>query len=477
MRKWLFVWLLLPALAHAQAEDSVQWLSLTDLLALSREYHPILRQAALQADFAEAELRGAKGAFDPKIQSSLNLKNNNGTEYYNKFYNTLKVPFWFPIDPKVEVYRNRGDYLNPESYVSGGSDYWQVTTGVSLPLGKGLFIDERRTLVKQAQLYSNLAEAEQIKLTNKTLLMITKAYWDWYLAYRQYDLMERSMRIAEELFGRVKMDYQFGEAAVVDTIQAKITWQNRRVDYEKAKLALMQARLGLSVHLWADGLIPMELAENVAPMRENQVWIVPADSSLETLTQWAQQRHPDVVKLSTKQAQLEVQRRWNVESLKPEINLSYSLLDAPITLEGTQPPQWTDNYKLGVDFSIPLFLRKERANLQKTQLYLQSTEWELLQTKQEVVAQVRYVHAQLRTNETLAAEYESMAANYDLLLQAELFNLETGESDLFKLNIQQDKLIESQLKYLDALVKLEKLKAELPYTVGLPDLSYQALYE
>ena len=55
--------------------------------------------------------------------------------------------------------------------------------------------------------------------------------------------------------------------------------------------------------------------------------------------------------------------------------------------------------------------------------------------------------------------------------------MENGESDLFKLNIQQDKFIEAQIKYLKVQTTFEKLKAELPYVAGLPYLSYLNMYE
>lgn len=452
-------------------------LSLKDVFEHAKAFHPIIRQANLQDRFAEAQLIGAKGSLDPKIQSSYLEKNFKDTEYYNKFYNALKIPVWFPIDPKIEAYRNSGQYLSGEDYVSASSDYWQFTAGVSLPLGKGLFIDERRSMIKQARLYSNIAESEKIKLANKVLLDITKSYWDWYFAYQQLQLMEQSLSIAEELFSRVKIDYDLGEAAVVDTIQAKITYQNRLAEYTNARLELTNARLRLSIHLWDENEIPLEISEYVYPSIEEDLWVIPEDSAITTLIDWAIENHPEIQKLKAKQQQLQVEEKWNKESLKPEINLSYSLIDAPFNIDGFESPQFGDNYKIGMDFSFPLLLRKERSYLQKTRIYQESTQFELAQTRQKVVADIRSAFAELETNQQLATQYQSLANNYNRLFEAELFNIELGESDLFKLNIQQDKYIESQIKYLKVLIKFEKQKALLPYASGLPYLSYLKLYE
>ena len=458
------------------AQDSLQ-VSLDDVLELAKRNHPIIKQADLQDQFAEAEIRAAKGTLDPKLQSSFNRKEYGGSEYYSKFYNSLKIPVWFPIDPKIEAYRNSGEHLNEENYVSSSSDYWQFTAGVSLPLGKGLFIDERRTLIKQAKIYSEIAEAEKIKLTNKALFTIVKAYWEWYFAFKQFELMEQSMEIAEEIFKRVKLDYEYGEAAVVDTVQAKITYQNRRADYINSKVQLNSAKLALSIHLWSNEGLPLEIPEGSSPGSPSPQWIVPADSTLNKIVTWATDNHPEVKKVSAKQAQYEVEQQWNRESLKPQLDLSYNFIDAPISYSGFEPIDIGENYKIGMDFSFPLLLRKERGKLQKTKLYVESLEYDYMQTQQQVGAQIRSVFVELLANQELTTQYLDLSRNYQRLLEAEIFNVENGESDLFKLNIQQDKFIEAQIKYLKVQITFEKLKAELPYVAGLPYLSYLKMYD
>jgi hypothetical protein len=61
--------------------------------------------------------------------------------------------------------------------------------------------------------------------------------------------------------------------------------------------------------------------------------------------------------------------------------------------------------------------------------------------------------------------------NYDRLLRAEILNLEQGESDLFKINIQQEKLIQSQSKWLKLVAEFEKQKAFLYWAAGTRNLN------
>ena len=461
--------------AQVIATDSTR-LSLESVLAMAKQYHPLLKQADLQGGFAEAEIRTARGLMDPKITASYDQKVLKDEEYFDLFKGALKIPTWFPLEPKVEVYRNQGTRLNDQNYISPSTNYWQVVPGVSLALGKGLIIDERRSAIRQAELYTDLAEAEQIKLSNKAILSIIKDYWEWYFAYEQYKLMLQSIDIADEIFRRVKLDYEYGEAAPVDTIQALITLQSREVDFQKAQLELRQKMLQMNVHIWGPDNVPLEIDSTIAPSYSDDFGIVPTENAIIALVAWANENHPEVLKLTTKIEQLEIEERWNRESLKPEINLKYSLIDAPIYYNGFNEPDFNSSYKFGVDFAFPLFLRKERGKLQKTRLYIQSTDYDLILARQEISIEILQTYAELKTSEQLAKQYRLMAINYQRLLDAEVFNLNSGESDLFKLNIQQDKFIESQRKYYDADLKFQKLKATLPQVIGLQELSYSDLF-
>lgn len=468
----LILWVTVPLGLLGQEADSLT-LSLSDVLALAKKHHPIVQQAMLQDEFAEAELKAAKGTLDPKLQSGYQLKELKGTTYYDKFYNALKVPLWFPIDPKVEVYHHEGDFLNPESQIKR-KDNWQVAAGVSIPIGQGLFIDERRNQIKQARIFGDLASAEKLKLLNKTYFTIAKAYWEWYMAYEKAKLYTNSLQIAEEILRRTRLDYGYGEAAVIDTIQALISYQSQQVAYEKAKQALGQSRLSLSLHLWGEDLLPLELASGTRPSAEANTDYIPTPEHLDSLAQWGIAHHPEVKKLEAKLAQLDVERKWNMEMLKPEINLSYSLIDAPVNPDREfTTPKWDEDFKLGMDFYFPLFLRKERGKLQKTRTYIESYEYDLLIKKQEINNTIRATYLALVTNQQLAMQYQAMAANYSRLLDAEILNLQLGESDLFKLNIQQEKYLNAQIKYIEALGKYRKMLTELPYEIGLPHLSYE----
>ncbi|MEQ9467730.1 MAG: TolC family protein [Ekhidna sp.] len=480
MRRLLGIILIL-AFSKLSAQDSLatdtSYLSLEQMLKMTLSYHPVVKQADLINQDAEARLKQARGGLDPKLELDYSLKDFKEKEYYNLLNTTFKIPTWVGIDPKVEFSRNKGEFVNDQLEIPVENDYEQVAVGFSVPIGKGLFFDERRNAIRQADAFTQIAAAEQVKETNKILLTVIKDYWNWYLTYQRLQLLSQAIDLAENLFDRTLIDYEYGEAAVVDTLQAKINYQKRTVDFRKAQLDFELAKLNLAKHLWSENLVPLELQQNVLP-DSSTLFQTPSDRDLKEGIDFAVSNHPEINKLTGKREQLDADIRWARESLKPQIDLSYSLIDAPVDadLSGSSI-EFGDNYKMGVDFSFPILLRKERGKLQQTRLKIQSNEYELAQNQLEIKNEVLGKYAQSVAYQDLLDQYSGVSSNYRRLLDAEIVNLQNGETDLFKLNIQQDKFIEAQTDFYDAFTKWEKSKAEYYHMTGMPLLGLSDLFE
>ncbi|MBN8652389.1 MAG: TolC family protein [Cytophagales bacterium] len=454
-----------------QVPDSVAMFTLENLYASMWQYHPLIKQAELLSDVAQQDIRFARGAFDPKIELQGNLKEYDNKEYYNKWYGSFTVPTWFPVDPKIGIERNTGTYLSTENILPDEDYNRQLFAGLTLPIGRGLFTDERRATLKQAQLGVTLAEAEQVKLINKILLEAAKDYWQWYYAYFNFQLNTRNALIADEIFRRVRLNEQMGEASGLDTLQADITRQQRQVERQEAYLDLINSSVKLSNHLWDSVGNPLQISALLAPQPIGEAEVL-SNAALQQLLTLATANHPELRKLSVKLDQLEIDRKLATEFLKPRINLNYNFLNQPLRPTGEfQTFTFLNNYKFGLDFYMPILLRKERAKVAQTRLKIQNTTYERTQTEREILNQVQATFNQLVNTNTLLQQQNAMASNYQRLLQGELLNLENGESDLFKINVQQEKLIQSQSKLLKLRAEFEKQKASLYWAAGLRNLS------
>ncbi|HCW08266.1 MAG TPA: hypothetical protein DGG95_12970 [Cytophagales bacterium] len=475
----LICWLIAPSAKGQDSldslhrlPDSVKAFTLDEFYTTILEFHPIVKQTRLLRETAQAEIRLARGAFDPKIETKFNNKEFNGKEYYSKWNSSLSLPSWFPIDPKIGIEQNTGLYIDPENSVPAADKNRQIFTGISLPLGRGLFTDDRRTTLKTAKVFAQIAEAEQIRLINKILLEAAKDYWQWYFSYYNYRLMQRNVRVASEIFERVKLNAVHGEASVIDTVQAKITWIQRSVEKQEAYLEFINSGIRISNYLWDNASHAIQLSPRIAPVLQYENATVLQLATLESLREQAKENHPELRKLNLKLNQLDFEKKLAAEYLKPRLDLNYNFLNQPVTPQGKWNTfNFNRNYKFGLDFSIPVFLRKERAKYAQAKIKIKGTNYELDQTEREIINQVNTVFNQLKNTNIILSQQKTMVINYERLLKAEILNLENGESDLFKINVQQEKLIQSQSKLLKLKSEYEKLKAQLYWAAGVQNLS------
>jgi outer membrane protein TolC len=260
-----------------------------------------------------------------------------------------------------------------------------------------------------------------------------------------------------------------GEEAAVDTVQAKIILQTRLVESQEAWLEYQNASLVISNYLWDEQLNPLALTASSAPVLEDTEQVLQSREFLSALADSARRNHPELVKLRNKIGQLELERSLAREYLKPRLDLGYYLLSQPSEVKIVDP---LNDYKFGLGFSMPLFLRKERSKVAMANNKILYAEFEQSQAEREILNTITATFNELSNTSVLIGQQTDMVSLYHQLLQAELLNLENGESDLFKLNIQQEKLIQARVKLLKLRSEYEGLRAELYWAAGIRNLSF-----
>ena len=459
--------LMVESLAHANnsekplEQDSVAVLSLDELYKQILENHPMARQAYLLSENARQQLRLSRGFFDPKIKSDYDTKEFKASDYYTHWKSELKVPVWIGgIDLKAGYEQNTGINLSPENDTDSGNGLPYV--GISVPIGRGMFIDERRATLKQAVIFEEIAEAERVKMLNKLILQVAKDYWGWYFYYNQFLAQERGFEIATFFFKSVKTQVELGDLAPIDSVEAKITMQQREIDLREATVQLENARLTLSNHIWGPDSEPLELPENIAPA--NRPWEYENPQSLEELKMFALENHPELLKIRLKNEQLMVERRLAREMLKPKLNVDYNFLNRSQTEFNSV--LLTENYKLGVRFEMPIFLRKERAKLQQVNIKIDQNSLERRQAEREIMNHLNTRFNTLLTlNEQLQLQTE-MVENYRIMVRGERQKFRAGESSVFYINVRENKLIEAEVKLYKMRYNFAKSIAELRWAAG-----------
>ncbi|GAB4131144.1 MAG: TolC family protein [Raineya sp.] len=436
--------------------------ALKDLYDQMSRHHPIVKLANLHPRIAEEEIRIARGNFDPKLEAAYAQKTLKDKFYYSYWDSRLKAPIWIG-ELKGGYELNEGDLINTENK---SPRQGLMYAGISVPLGQGLLIDARRAVFRQAQFMQKMAEAERIKELNKLFFSATKDYWEWFFTYRQLKLIQEGYRLADERYKFVKQRILFGDAANIDSVEARITLQERTVQLRQAEIDFKNAGLILSNHLWQEGSTPLELPDNAIP--ENLAAIEKiGEARLNELLAFAQENHPEIQKIRFKIAQLDIERRFQQDRLKPQINLNYNLLTGynPMKIEASND-YFANNYKIGFDFSFPILLRKERGKIRQTRFKLDQTRFEQNQVGREILTQVKATYNELVLLEQNIALQEAMVGNQRKLTEAEYQRFRNGESSVFLINARETKLIEMQIKLVALQTKYEKAKVMLRWAAG-----------
>ena len=447
--------------------DTSKMFELKDLEEIVFFNHPIVKQAELLSEEAKAKVMQAWGGFDPALKSHFGRKTFGNTEYYNNWSNELKVPLWLAgADLKIGYDRNVGPYTNPETQ-TGTPGLSGI--GVAIPIGQGFLIDARRNTLRQSKVMVNYAEAEQIKQINKVWFDAVKDYWNWFYAHRQYALVLEGAELAFTRYEAVRNQTLMGDKPPIDSVEAVITYQERSLQLEKIKVQLTNTRLLLSNHLWSNRLEPMELPEYTIPQNPVQQKTGSDRTQIDSLLANAASEHPEILMLKSKGMQLELERNYRRELLKPKLSVSASLLTSR-TAFGPQVPdnyqlQWS-NYKMGIDFSFPLFLREQRGKLREVKVKQQALNFDLQQTGREITTNILSSYNKLIAYEAQLVIQARSVENQQVLVSGELAKFDLGESTLFLINSRESKLIDMRIKMAELVTDYQKAIAELYYVAG-----------
>jgi outer membrane protein TolC len=326
-------------------------------------------------------------------------------------------------------------------------------------LAKGLLINERMAMLKQAKLFTQQAQADQQLLVNEILYEASITYFKWLRSFRNREVYLSFLSNAQLRFNGVKRSYYEGEKAAIDTLEARLTLNTRKLDLEKARIKYVKSSLELSNFLWLNNDTPVELRSSIQPdtttfNRIDDILKVTAFDS----DDFDVEAHPKIQSLNLKYESLLLNKRLTQNNLLPKIDLQYNFLSQTPDETGTFN---TQNYKAGLNISFPLFLRKERGDLRLAKLKLQDVEFERTTTRVALKNKISAVTQEITSYQVQNRLTQELVDDYEILLQAEERKFFLGESSLFLVNSREAKLIENKIKAIELENKYFTTKANL----------------
>lgn len=433
--------------------------SFNEFLGYVKKYHPLVKQADLKLNEAQANLMLARGAFDPKIEVDYSEKQFQDKNYYSILNSSFKIPTWYGIELKAGFDNAEGIYMNPENTLPNSGI---TSLGISVPVGQGLFINQRMADIRKAKIAQNLNSAERNLQAIEVLYEASMSYANWKRSYDEVKLYETYLKNALIRYEGVSKLIAQGDKPAIDSVEAGIAVTTRKLNLEDAQLKFTKARLELSNYLWYENNLPLEVKEELQPEKTLAITIKET-LQVNELSSFSLDNHPKIKALDAKIDLLKVEKQLKANALLPKMDLNYNYLSEPSTIDQYR----MEDYKIGLNFSIPIFLRKERAGLKLAKLKIQDTQFSLQFERKSLENKLKSQQQEIISLQKQQAYNSQLVQDFNQLLTAEdrLFGM--GESSLFLINSRENTLVSSQLnaiglenRYFQALLGLYKTMAQ-----------------
>lgn len=462
MKRFLLFFLLISFGIVAQNTNTKE-LTYDEYLGYVKKFHPLVKSANLNISNAQANLMMARGGFDPKIEIDFDKKQFKNSEYYSVLNSSFKIPTWYGIEIKAGFDNSEGIYLNPENTLPNQG---LTSLGITVPLGQGLFINQRMADLRKAKIQMQLSQSERKLQAINVLYEASIAYFNWKRNFSEVQLYENYLKNAETRLKGVSSLILNGDKPQIDSVEANIIVRNRKLSLEDSQLKLAKSKLELATFLWLENNVPLELQDDIIPEKELNTTVKESLKTNELLqNNPALENHPKINALESKIGILEVERKLKANSLLPKIDLGYHYLSEPNSFNETN----LNDYKVGVNFSFPLFLRKERGSLKLAKFKIQDTQFELDITRIQLKNKIKAQQTEINSLEKQQKLINELVTDYTTMLTSEERLFSFGESSIFLINSRENNLISSQLSALSLENRLFISNAELFKVMANPD--------
>lgn len=459
MRKINYFLLLFIGSIYSGFGQNTTEFSFNEFLGYVKKYHPLVKQADLKINEAQANLMQARGAFDPKIEVDFSEKQFKDSNYYSILNSSFKIPTWYGIEFKAGFDNAEGIYVSPENTLPNSG---LTSFGISIPVGQGLFINQRMADIRKAKIAQNLNNAERNLQAIEVLYEASISYTNWKRSFDEVKLYENYLENAMIRYNGVSQLITQGDKPAIDSIEAGIIVTTRKLNLEDAKLKLTKAKLELSNYLWLENNIPLELKDEIQPEKELR-FTIKETLKINELNNFDIENHPKIKALDAKIGILKVEKQLKANALLPKLDVSYNYLSEPSAIDNYR----LQDYKIGLNFSIPIFLRKERAGLKLAKLKIQDSEFSLQFERKNLENKLKSQQQEIVSLQIQKDYNSKLVQDFSTLLSAEdrLFNM--GESSLFLINSRENTLVSSQLnaialenRFFHAILGLFKARAQ-----------------
>ncbi len=436
--------------AHADADTNT--LSLAEVEASVERAFPILVAARADQDIADAELRSARGGFDPALRSRLDL--GVFGYYVNQRLDTYieaPTPLWgttFYGGYRLGVGKIP-DYDGKYQTNSEG----EVRAGAKIPLLRDGYTDRRRVAIGKASLGIEIASLAVKQQRIELLRAARQRYWEWVAAGLRVEIAEGLLRVATERDAVVAGRVARGDLPAVERIENARAIAQRESQLAAARRTLQQSTIELSLYVRDTDGNPVLVSSDhrMAQLPEPEAHATWTDDLNVVMD-----RRPEPRRFTLMQRQGDLELKLARNQVLPALDVMFWVSKDFGDGTASRVPVQGD---FSVVLDVPLLLRQQLGRIDASRAMLRRVDAQLRYARDRVSADLRDATSAITaaTDRFTATRKERTLARDLERLEKQRFEL--GDATLFMVNLREQATIEAALREVDALADYHKAVA------------------
>jgi outer membrane protein TolC len=505
-------------------------LSMREAIEMALANNKDIEVARENVQAAEFDLRGARGAYDPRL-SSLSYYERTKTPVSSSLSGgangaVTQADFTGTARAEGLVPKGGGGYrvdfssirLNTDNqFVSLNPQYpTALTFNYTQPLLRGLRFDANRRAIEVAKKNLSLTDAQFRQRAIETITSVQRAYWDLVFALRSLQIQRDAVRDARVQYEHNKRLVTEGQLAPIDVVAADAQVSGFEQSVYSALDEVQRAENNLknliaenrNAPLWSASLVPTD-----------SVNVSPPNIALPEAIGVAMTNRPELQQSDVARAINELDQRFYREQTKTQIDLiaSYGVVGlagalnpnsgaSPFTTSNARltdrinelsqlnnlpplPPQVAtafpaelvggynqsltnlvlnrfNNFRVGVQINLPFRNTAAQAQLGRSLVEGRRVATQREQLEQLVQVDVRNSLQTIRTSESRLRAAASARAASEQQLASEQRRFDAGQSTIFLVLERQTALATARGNELRAQTDLNKAAADIQRATG-----------
>jgi outer membrane protein TolC len=445
----------LPLYLAGISSKASDTLTLEAYLKRIRCCHPLAKTADLNLMIREFNTLSARGGFDPQAEADFNRKMFEDKTYFQHLDAGISgfiLPGGIGYQAGYEL--NSGLFLNPEQRNPQNGLFY---AGVNVPLLQGMITDQRRTALRQAQTLQESGEEERRLALNELLFGAYVKYLYWSAYHDLEALYLKQVALTTERLVNIRNAVAAGDRAAIDTSDARAMLANWEMGLAETRILKIKYTYQLIADLWNEDGTPQTMEQPPVPAEVDDDFFPSEELAL------FQSPVIRVAELKTEMMRLE--KRLKAEYIKPKLNLKYNFLYGNPQVNNAFPV-FFENYKAGINFSMPLLLRAERGNYKAAEAKWKIARWEQDFKMTELDAKLRGALAEIIQNGEAAEQAEQLSSFTGRLAEAEQERFDAGDSNFFNLFLRESNFVNAAQKRIKATAEYRISRIKPKYVLG-----------